>query len=140
MRSSHRPTPMLRAALALLLMLPLMGARCSSESESAPAAAEAAAAASAEPASSQSSSAETESDFVAACLRALEWNRELCRCADRLSEAELSETARTFVIATLNEDETATGRMRGQLSFEDATSAGLFMVRAGRVCGENPDA
>ena len=114
----RRLSPLL---IALLVVFPLLGARCGSDSDDA----------------STPNPTVSEDRFVEACLDALNWNEALCTCADDLARAELTDTAYDFVVATLKDSEAETARIRPELSFEEATSAGLVMVRAGQVCAES---
>ncbi|NNF58539.1 MAG: hypothetical protein HKN04_09875 [Rhodothermaceae bacterium] len=75
------------------------------------------------------------SDFADACLASLNWNRAGCECAGRLAADEFSGDARAFVLAMIRGDDATTERLRGVLSFEELTAAGLFMVHAGTECG-----
>lgn len=86
-------------------------------------------------AASTSSSNDAVERFATACLGAINWDEALCTCAGRLAEDELSDQALEFVTAMLQEDEATTARLRETMSFEEVTSAGLFMVHAGQTCG-----
>ncbi|MEL6610848.1 MAG: hypothetical protein AAFQ53_02040 [Bacteroidota bacterium] len=112
----RRLSPLL---IALLVVFPLLGARCGSDSDD----------------DASPNPTASEDRFVEACLDALNWDEALCTCADDLARAELTDTAYDFVVATLQDNEAETARIRPELSFEEATSAGLFMVRAGSECG-----
>ena len=123
-------TDRLFPALALLLVLPLSAGVCSSDTSENPG----------ETSEggftpSEDSSESNTDDFVQACLASTNWNEPMCECADGLSGETLSPLGREFVIAGMRGDEAATERLRSQLSFEDATQAGLFMVHAGSECG-----
>lgn len=87
-----------------------------------------------DPSETVASAAPDADAFADACQQAANWDRAMCECAADLADAELSDRARRFVAATLRDDAAEAERLRSALSFEEATQAGLFMVRAGREC------
>lgn len=121
-------------AISLVLLLPLLAA-CGSDS--APdEAGDATVTGSTESIPGSDQSASFVDDFAEACLRSSNWDRGMCECAGRKAQDELSDVARDFVLATLQENIPEIERLRPSLSIEEATQTAMFMVHAGSACAQ----
>lgn len=67
--------------------------------------------------------------FSMACSESTNWPDSLCACMAERAEEELSEDGRTFLLATLEEDEATVSQIRADLDMEEAMEAGLFMTK-----------
>jgi len=81
-----------------------------------------------------SSSGRADRDFVAACLSASNMSESMCTCLAEKADADLSENSQQFLIATLNEDQDRVVELRTQMSFEEMSSAGMFMIGGSTEC------
>ena len=69
--------------------------------------------------------------FEEACASATNMSEEVCECmADRADE-ELTDDAKTMLLATLEGDDEAAAEARGRLGMADAVEVGMFMTQAG---------
>ncbi len=120
--------------LALVLLLPLVGA-CASDPDSGDSA-DSSRISSSDSGEGSATSASFVTDFADACQNSSNWDREMCECAGQKAQEELSDLGRAFILATLREDIPEIERLRPSLSIEEATQSGLFMAQAGAACAQ----
>jgi|GEM_PF-1622045 len=72
--------------------------------------------------------------FTKACTTTSNMGDQLCECAAKKAKADLNETEFAFLLATLEENEDETKRLRGELSPMEAMKAGMFLVNAPAAC------
>ncbi len=121
-------------SLLLVLLLPLVGA-CASD-PTADYSTDPDGVSSADSGDRSAPGASFVSDFGDACLNSSNWDRAMCECAGRKAQDELSDTARDFVLATLQENIPEIERLRPSLSIQEATQTATFMVHAGTECAQ----
>ncbi|MEE2565978.1 hypothetical protein [Hyphobacterium marinum] len=73
-------------------------------------------------------------EFTAACLSASNMNEDMCRCISRHSTANLTDRSRDFLLATLTENTQEAARLRGEMTMQEASQAGMFMVNSATTC------
>ncbi len=73
-------------------------------------------------------------DFVAACTASSNLPGPTCECAGRKAKAQLSAKGYEFLVASLRNDAERTTQLRGELTVEEAMTAGTFMVRGPAEC------
>jgi hypothetical protein len=76
----------------------------------------------------------SDDEFVAACLSASNQTESMCTCLSEKAEADLTETSREFLIATLNEQSDEVTELRSRMSMEEMSTAGMFLVTASTQC------
>jgi len=81
-----------------------------------------------------------ETDFVGACVKSGNLEREVCECAAAKAREELSPKAYAFLVATLDQDEEQIHRLRKELEMQDALAAGMFMASGPARCAEELEA
>lgn len=69
--------------------------------------------------------------FVEACLEGTNMGEEVCECMANRGETELTDDAKTMLLAVIEGDEETARELRGQIGITDATQAGMFMTQAG---------
>jgi hypothetical protein len=67
--------------------------------------------------------------FADACQQSTNLGQAVCTCMAEKARTELPEDSRTFLLATLREDETAATKARSRLNLEEAMRAGMFMTK-----------
>lgn len=75
--------------------------------------------------------------FTKACTSTSNMGEELCECAAKKAKADLNETEFAFLLATLEEDEEETERLRGEMGPMEAMKAGMFLVNAPAACARD---
>lgn len=75
-------------------------------------------------------------DFAAACLNATNNSPSMCSCLAEKADEDLTGDARDFLVASMNEDNDRVLAMRGQLSVEEMSVAGMFLVTASTECAQ----
>ncbi|WP_421785746.1 hypothetical protein [Hyphobacterium sp.] len=73
-------------------------------------------------------------DFAAACLNATNNSPEICECMAEQADDALTGDAREFLIASMNDENERVLAMRGELSVEEMSVAGMFLVNATVEC------
>lgn len=73
-------------------------------------------------------------DFAAACLNATNNSPAMCECMADRAEDGLTGDAREFLIASMNDENERVMSMRGELSVEEMSVAGMFLVNASVEC------
>jgi hypothetical protein len=81
-----------------------------------------------------SSGGESGDDFVQACLYATNNTSNMCECLSERADEDLTDGAREFLIATMNDENERVMAMRGELSIEEMSTAGMFLVGASTQC------
>ena len=76
-----------------------------------------------------------ESEFADALRDNTNMPPGIADCIAELAEEELSEDARSFLVASMQEDDARVAEMRGTLPMSEMASAGMFMVSASTRCG-----
>jgi hypothetical protein len=79
----------------------------------------------------------SDDDFAAACLNATNNSPEMCQCMAEQADAELTGDAREFLIASMNDENERVMAMRGELSVEEMSVAGMFLVNASVECARD---
>lgn len=74
--------------------------------------------------------------FVEACGNQTNMDQAICECLADRGETELSDNAKTMLLATIEGNEEVAREMRSELSMADAMQAGLFMTEAGSCAAE----
>jgi len=69
--------------------------------------------------------------FEAACATATNMPEAVCECMANRADEELSDDAKSMLLATLEGDDDAAAEARGRLGLADAMEAGMFMTQAG---------
>jgi len=70
------------------------------------------------------------------CNTTTNMGAELCRCVGDKAESDLSPGALEFLVASLEQQEQRTEKLRGKLSVEELMSAGMFMTSAPAACAK----
>ncbi len=60
----------------------------------------------------------------------------ICSCTANLAKHELSPVSFEFVVASLNQDEAKTKKLKNEMPIEDIMAAGMFMVNAPGRCAK----
>jgi hypothetical protein len=81
-----------------------------------------------------SGSAQDTARFTDACVASSNLEQSVCECSAAKAKQELSEKGFSFLVATLEKNESDAAALRSQLSPEEATSAGTFMTKAPADC------
>ena len=84
--------------------------------------------------SAASAAAASDTAFIKACVETSNMGEALCTCTARKAREDLSETGYAFLLATLQEDEEQTEKLRQEMAIQEAVQAGMFLVNAPRVC------
>ncbi|GJL97828.1 MAG: hypothetical protein DHS20C06_16450 [Hyphobacterium sp.] len=85
---------------------------------------------------SSTSSGSSDDEFVAACLHASNMSVSMCTCLSEKADDDLSENSQAFLIATLNEQSEEVVALRARMSFEEMSTAGMFMIGASTECAQ----
>ena len=72
--------------------------------------------------------------FMEACVNSSSMGEDICECVAGLASEELSEEGLSFLIASMQGDTAAAQQMAGEMTIQEATDAGLFMVSAPANC------
>ena len=72
--------------------------------------------------------------FLEACVSSSSMGEEICKCVAGLASEELSDDGLNFLIASMQGDTAAAQQMAGEMTIQEATDAGLFMVSAPANC------
>jgi len=72
--------------------------------------------------------------FIEACMSSSNMGEEICECAAELAREELSENGFDFLVTSMHGDSTAAQQMVGEMTVQEATAAGLFMISAPANC------
>lgn len=83
---------------------------------------------------SSSGSGASSDDFVEACLEASNNTPGMCQCLSEKSEDDLTGNGREFLIASMLNQEGRVMELRGQMSIEEMSQAGMFLVNASVEC------
>lgn len=75
--------------------------------------------------------------FIKACVETSNMGEALCACAAAKAKEDLSEKGFAFLLATLEEDEEATERLRGEMKVTEAMQAGMFLASAPAACARD---
>ena len=69
-----------------------------------------------------------------ACMNSSSMGEEICECVADLASEELSDAGISFLIASMQGDAAAAQQMTGEMTIQEATAAGLFMVSGPANC------
>jgi len=72
--------------------------------------------------------------FVQACLAQTNMDRPLCECIAEKARNELTPGSFDMLLASIEEDDARSAQLRGQLTLEEMTASGMFMVSAPAQC------
>ena len=72
--------------------------------------------------------------IAAACQASTNMEKALCDCVGEEAGRELPAKAQQLLLAMLEEDMERAETLRGEVSIEEAMTAGTFMVRAPATC------
>ena len=72
--------------------------------------------------------------FIEACTSSSNMGEEICDCVADLAQEELSDSGFNFLVASMQGDTAASQQMVGEMTVEEATAAGLFMLSAPANC------
>jgi hypothetical protein len=78
--------------------------------------------------------AATLADFESACLSSTNFEESLCECLAEKAQKRLSPKSFDFLVASMQEDEAAAARLRGELSFSELLASGTFMANTPAEC------
>jgi len=81
--------------------------------------------------------AATLTNFVDACLSFSNLGRPICECAGNDAQTQLSPKGFEFLVASLNQDEEKTTRLRSELPVPEMMAAGMFMANGPTKCARN---
>jgi len=75
--------------------------------------------------------------FVQACLEQTNMERPLCECIANLAADELTPGGFAMLLASIEENDARSAQLRSQLTMEELTQSGMFMVSAPGRCASN---
>ncbi len=76
----------------------------------------------------------SKTELTKACNEAVNWNEESCECMAGKAKEDLSAKGQQLLYASLTEDSEAAQELARNMTLEEATQAGMFMVNAGLSC------
>lgn len=75
--------------------------------------------------------------LVQACTSETNNDRPMCECVADLAREDLTPGSFRMLLASVEGDDQTATRLRGELSFEELTASGMFMVSAFGRCAES---
>ncbi len=75
--------------------------------------------------------------LVQACQSETNNDRPMCECVADLAREDLTPGSFRMLLASVEGDDQQATRLRGELSFEELTASGMFMVSAFGRCAES---
>jgi len=82
----------------------------------------------------ESSEANDINAFVEACGSAYNLGEPICECLAEKADERLTPDGFAFLVASMNDDDQETARLRGKLDMNEALEAGMFMVNTPQEC------
>lgn len=74
--------------------------------------------------------------FVEACLSSSNIDQPICECTAQKAKQELSPKGFDFVVAMLRQDDQVTAKLRAEMTIQEMTQAGTFMMRGPAQCAK----
>lgn len=78
-------------------------------------------------------------EMVDACNEAVNWSEKSCECMADKAKEDLSADGQRLLYASLTEDQELAEKLAREMTLEEATQAGMFMVSAGLSCATLSD-
>jgi hypothetical protein len=69
-----------------------------------------------------------------ACIKDGDMTQEQCRCFADRAEKDLSRNAQEMIVAQIEENDARVNELSRQMSVEDASKVGEFLINAGTQC------
>jgi hypothetical protein len=76
----------------------------------------------------------TDADFTKACAASSNLSTAVCGCSATKARAELTPDGFSFLVATLEGNETAAAKLRSRMPIDQVMKAGTFMTRGPAAC------
>lgn len=84
----------------------------------------------------ESSGANDINAFVKACDSAYNLGVPICECLAKKADERLTPIGFAFLVASMNNDDKETAKLRSKLEMSEAMKTGMFMVNTPKECAE----
>ncbi|MDY6856126.1 MAG: hypothetical protein SWO11_15755 [Thermodesulfobacteriota bacterium] len=77
--------------------------------------------------------------FFKACGSSYNLGDPICKCLAKKADERLTPLGFAFLVASMNNDDEKTAKLRSKLGMSEAMDAGMFMVNTTKECAEEID-
>jgi hypothetical protein len=74
--------------------------------------------------------------FVKGCSSSYNLGRSVCKCLAQKADERLTPIGFAFLVASMNNDDEETAKLRSKLEISESMEIGMFMVNTSKECSE----
>lgn len=74
--------------------------------------------------------------FVKACDSSYNLGSSICKCLAKKADERLTPIGFEFLVASMNNDDEETAKLRSKLGISESMEVGMFMVNTSQECSE----